>query len=195
MTTTEQDTCPPEGIPSPEHQPILTVGALRDLLDQLTEQGIDQNTAVVVYREGWYDELAARVEHPIAAPHEVIWLTLTPTGPADARFTPGHWPEDEDERDEDAKLPRRPAVDVVASALQEFWNDDALAYKAGEYDACLFVANRLSAESDRYAWSDASVRRAADVAFVLGQLGADQTTDRSFHAAVAAIILESEDVF
>lgn len=172
---------------APEHPPILTVGSLRGLLDMLAAKGIDEDTAVVVANDGWYDEVLADVGHPLTPEPEMIWVTLTLAGPADARFTPG-WrpPEPEPPRRQDTP------TDVVAWAMDAFWGDEAGSYKAGDYDSCLNAAQALEAAG--YAWSDAAVRRAADVSFVMGQHGVDQRTDRQYHAVIAACILETEDV-
>lgn len=176
---------------------ILTVGALRDLLNQLTEQGIRQDTAVVVANDGWYDELSAHVEHPLdRSVNEFLWVTLSPAGPADARFTAGHFVDDEPTPPTTA---REPLTDLVGRLFAQFWTgedatDAALSYKAGDYDACLWVAEQVHVARKDLTWSDAAVRRAADLSYVMGQYGVDQTNDRQYHAAMAVAIFETTEV-
>ena len=169
-------------------KPILTVRGLHAKLTAAIERGIANDTAVVVYNEGWYDEVLDDITDPTVEDN-VIWFTLTPAGPADARFTPGHF------HDEDAVIdPTVPVVDLVASALQTFWQDSHLSHKAGEYDAAHYVATAVCACRPDLTWSDATLRRAADLAYVVGQFGVDQTTDRQFAAMLAVAIFETEDV-
>lgn len=89
--------------------------------------------------------------------------------------------------------PRRDsATDVVGWAMDAFWSDDGLSYKASDYDAVFHAAQALEAAG--YAWAAKDVRSAADISFVMGQFGVDQRTDRQYHAVIAAAILDSEDV-
>lgn len=185
---TQTDPSPHDRVVEPAPGTILTVSELKRRLDRAFESGIHPDTAVVVAQDGWYDELDADIGDPtsVALDDEYIWFTLTPHGPADARFTPSNVRPDRSLANTDSP------TDVVGWAMQAFWGDPEQAYKASEYDAVFHAAQALEAAG--FAWSAAAVRRAADVGYVMGQYGVDQKTDRQYHAVIAATILETEDV-
>jgi hypothetical protein len=71
---------------------IATVDSLIAALQAAKERGLPGETAVTVYQDGWYHELAETIEDPSQRQDIDMWVVLTPTGPADSRFTPGGMP-------------------------------------------------------------------------------------------------------
>jgi len=79
-------------------QPLLTVRDLFLALAEAFTRGIDPNTAVVIADadgDGWYNEISADFEDPTKPDSDFNCFTLYPSQSMDARFTPMHYPKED----------------------------------------------------------------------------------------------------
>jgi hypothetical protein len=75
--------------------PLLTARDLFLALAEAFTRGIDPNTAVVIANDGWYNEISADFEDPTKPDSDFNCFTLYPTREIDARFTPMHYPKED----------------------------------------------------------------------------------------------------
>jgi hypothetical protein len=75
--------------------PLLTARDLFLALAEAFTRGIDPNTAVVIANDGWYNEISADFEDPTKPDSDFNCFTLYPTREMDARFTPMHYPKED----------------------------------------------------------------------------------------------------